>query len=163
MTAAIARETWERSVERYNLAPYCEQVKERGDEVIFLSKYITAVRLSDESTYLVHPLYLTQFDTHKIIIELNEGALNDYEKQLLFRDSNQLALINDDLMRIFNDGKYVVKDAEKTARIERLVTVAKENFYEKMKANFQTRASPLPLPHPTDPAKVRQYIAKPIM
>ncbi len=163
MTAGIARETWERSVERYTQAPYCEYAKERGDEVIFLSKYITAVRLSDESTYLVHPLYLMQFDTHKIIVELTESTVRDYEKPLFFRDSNQLALINDNLMRIFDDGKYVVKDAEKIARIERLVSVAKEGFYDKMKSSFQTQASPLPKPHPTDPAKVRQYISKPIM
>lgn len=163
MTAGISRETWERSVERYSQAPYCEYVKDRGDEVIFLSKYITAVRLSDESTYLVHPLYLMQFDTHKIAVELTESATKDYDRYLFFKDSNQLALINNELMRIFDDSKYVVSDAEKLSRIERLVSVAKDGFYDKMKANFQTRASPLPKPHPIDPAKVRQYTAKPIM
>ena len=163
MTAGISRETWERSVERYTQAPYCEYAKERGDEVIFLSKYITAVRLSDESTYLVHPLYMMQFDTHKIIVELNEAATKDYESDLIFRDSNQLALINDDLMSIFNDNKYIVKDQEKLSRLERLISVAKDSFYEKLKSNFQTRASPLPKPHPVDPAKVRQYTARPVM
>ncbi len=157
MAAGISRETWERSVERYTQAPYCEYVKERGDEVLFLSKNITAVRLSDESTYLVHPLYMMQFDTHKIIVEVTENVLRDCGNDLIFKDSNQLALISDGLMRIFNENKYVLKDQEKINRIEQLVAVGKERFYDKIRTNYSSTASKLPVPHPSMD-KIKNYM-----
>lgn len=161
MTAGISRETWERSVERYTQAPYCEYVKERGDETLFLSNYITAVRLSDESTYLVHPLYMMPYDTKKVVVELTESAVKDYANSLLFRDSNQLALINNDLIGIFNENKYKVSDPEKIKRIDALVSVGKERFYDKLKTKFQTVRSPLPLPHP-EASKIKNYLPKPM-
>src|SRR3989338_10473289 len=100
MKAGISRETWDRTVERYMLAPYCEHSKSRGDEVLFLSNYISAVRLSDESTYLVHPLFAMPFDTKKIVIELTENAVKDYDDSVLFKDSNTLGLINNALLHL---------------------------------------------------------------
>ena len=159
MSAGISRETWEKTVERYQQAPYCEYLKQRGDEVLFLSNYITAVRLSDESTYVVHPLFMMPFDTKKIAIELTESAVKEYSDALLFGGSDQLALINNELLRIFEDSRYKVTDPEKLQRIESLVSVGKENFYSKMRMRFQTQASNLPLPHPSLD-KVKQYLTK---
>ncbi|HIK00611.1 TPA: hypothetical protein H1016_03660 [archaeon] len=160
MTAGISRETWDRTVERYMLAPYCEHSKSRGDEVLFLSNYISAVRLSDESTYLVHPLFAMPFDTKKIVIELTENAVKDYDDSVLFKDSNTLGLINNALLHLFEDQRYYVTDSEKMQRIESLISVAKEKFYEKLRMSYQTQASPLPKPHP--PAeKFKQYLTKP--
>ena len=160
MTAGISRETWDRTVERYTQASYCQYGKTRGDEVIFLSNYITAVRLSDESTYLVHPLFAMQFGTTKIVVELTENAVKDYEDAIIFKDSNNLALINDEVMHMFEDQRYVVTDPEKLQRVESLVAVAKEKFYTKLKNAYQTQASPLPKPHPS-PDKVKQCMARP--
>lgn len=161
MTAGISRETWDKSVERYMQAPYCQYEKQRGDEVLFLSNYITAVRLSDESTYLIHPLYMMQFGTTKIAVELTENAVKEYEDAIVFKDSNSLALINDNLMHIFEDQRYVVSDVEKLKRVDALVAVAKEKFYTRLKNAYQTTASPLPKPHPSAD-KVKQYMARPV-
>ncbi len=159
MTAGISRETWDRSVERYKQASYCQYEQQRGDEIIYLSKYITAVRLSDESTYLVHPLYASSFNTTKIIAEVTESAAKEYDGAIIYKDSDSLALINDDLMHIFEDQRFVVTDAEKLQRVNSLVEVAKEHFYDKIRMSYQTQASPLPKPHPSAD-KVRNYISQ---
>ncbi len=157
MTAGISRETWDRSVERYMQASYCQYEKQRGDEVIYLSKYITAVRLSDESTYLVHPLFASSFNTTKVVAEVTENAVKEYEGAIIYKDSDSLGLINDDLMHIFEDQRYVVTDAEKMQRVASLVEVAKEHFLDKVRMGYQTHASPLPKPHPSAD-KVRNYM-----
>lgn len=161
MTAGISRETWDKTVERYLQAPYCEYLKQRGDEVLFLSNYISAIRLSDESTYLLHPLFAMPYDTQKIAIELTDSAVRDFGDAIVFKDSDTLALINNNLLHIFEDSRYKVADPQKLQQIETLITVGKEKFYDKLRMRFQTTASPLPKPHPTAD-KFKNYMAKPM-
>ncbi len=149
MASVISRETWDKTVERFKIAPYCVYTKQRGDEAIFLSNYISAVRLSDESTYLIHPRYLMPFDQVKAIVEVNESVSSAYTDKLFFKDSGTIALINNDLLPVFDEDKFRVTDAEKAQRIESLISVAKETFYNKLREVFQTHASSLPLPHPS--------------